>query len=77
MVGIAGSLYGGLGVAQVFQYAANTVWAVPRNNRPNPFKARGRSVLLLVTAGLAVLATTALSIAGGGGAGRSGQPQGP
>jgi membrane protein len=71
-VGIAGSLYGGLGVAQVFQYAANTVWAVPRNNRPNPFKTRGRSVLLLVTAGLAVLGTTALSIAGGGGAGTLG-----
>jgi uncharacterized BrkB/YihY/UPF0761 family membrane protein len=42
---------------------------VPRNNRPNPFKARGRSVLLLATAGLAVLGTTVLSIAGGGGAG--------
>lgn len=66
VAGIAGSLYGGLGVAQVFQYASNTVWGVPRNNRPNPFKARGRSVLLLATAGLAVLGTTALSIAGGG-----------
>jgi membrane protein len=72
VVGIAGSLYGGLGVAQAFQYAANTMWGVPRNNRPNPFKARGRSVLLLATAGLAVLGTTALSIAGGGGAGTLG-----
>ena len=72
VVGIAGSLYGGLGVAQAFQYAANTMWGVPRNNRPNPFKARGRSVLLLATAGLAVLGTTTLSIAGGGGAGALG-----
>jgi membrane protein len=72
VVGIAGSLYGGLGVAQAFQYAANTMWGVPRNNRPNPFKARGRSVVLLATAGLAVLGTTALSIAGGGGAGALG-----
>ena len=72
VVGIAGSLYGGLGVAQAFQYATNTMWGVPRNNRPNPFKARGRSVLLLATAGLAVLGTTALSIAGGGGAGALG-----
>jgi uncharacterized BrkB/YihY/UPF0761 family membrane protein len=72
VVGIAGSLYGGLGVAQAFQYAANTMWAVPRNNRPNPFRARGRSLLLLATAGLAVLGTTALSIAGGGGAGTLG-----
>jgi uncharacterized BrkB/YihY/UPF0761 family membrane protein len=72
VAGIAGALYGGLGVAQAFQYAANTMWGVPRNNRPNPFKARGRSVLLLATAGLAVLGTTALSIAGGGGAGMLG-----
>jgi uncharacterized BrkB/YihY/UPF0761 family membrane protein len=71
-VGVAGSLYGGLGVAQAFQYASNTVWGVPRNNRPNPFKARGRSLLLLAIAGLAVLSTTALSIAGGGGAGALG-----
>jgi membrane protein len=69
VVGIVGSLYGGLGVAQAFQYANNTVWGVPRNNRPNPLKARGRSLLLLATAGLAVLGTTFLSIAGGGGAG--------
>ncbi len=69
VVGIAGSLYGGLGVAQAFQYANNTVWGVPRNNRPNPFRARGRSLVLLAIAGLAVLGTTALSIAGGGGAG--------
>lgn len=72
VVGIAGSLYGGLGVAQAFQYANNTMWAVPRNNRPNPVKACGRSMLLLATAGLAILGTTALSIAGGGGAGALG-----
>jgi uncharacterized BrkB/YihY/UPF0761 family membrane protein len=72
VVGIAGSLYGGLGVAQAFQYANNTMWAVPRNNRPNPVKARGRSMLLLATAGLAILGTTALSIAGGGGVGALG-----
>jgi membrane protein len=72
VVGIAGCLYGGLGVAQAFQYANNTMWAVPRNNRPNPLKARGRSMLLLATAGLAILGTTALSIAGGGGVGALG-----
>jgi membrane protein len=72
VVGIAGCLYGGLGVAQAFQYANNTMWAVPRNNRPNPVKARGRSMLLLATAGLAILGTTALSIAGGGGVGALG-----
>jgi membrane protein len=72
IVGIAGCLYGGLGVAQAFQYAANTMWAVPRNSRPNPFKARGRSLLLLATAAVAVLGTTVLSIVGGGGAGAFG-----
>jgi membrane protein len=72
IVGIAGALYGGLGVAQAFQYAANTMWGVPRNNRPNPFRARGRSMLLLAIAGLAVLGTTVLSILGGGGAGALG-----
>src|ERR1700689_2582190 len=72
VVGIAGCLYGGLGVAQAFQYASNTAWGVPRNNRPNPFRARGRSGILLGCAGLAVLATTALSIGGGGGAGTLG-----
>jgi membrane protein len=69
LVGILGCLYGGLGVAQAFQYATNTAWGVPRNNRPNPFKARGRSLLLLAIAGLALAATTALSIVGGSGVG--------
>jgi YihY family inner membrane protein len=73
IVGIIGSLYGGLGVAQAAQYAMNTAWRVPRNNRPNPFKARGRSVVLLATAGLAVIATTALSTLGTAGAGSFGR----
>ena len=69
MVGVLGSLYGGLGVAQAVQYAMNTAWAVPRNDRPNPFLARGRSLLLLGTAGLAVIGTTALSAVGARGEG--------
>ena len=72
VVGILGALYGGLGVAQAFQYAMNTMWAVPRNRRPNPFRARGRSMLLLFTGGLGMMATTALSTVGGGGAGALG-----
>ncbi len=69
VVGVLVSLYGGLGVAQALQYATNTAWAVPRNRRPNPFSARGRSLLLLGTGGLAVLGTTALSALGVTGAG--------
>ena len=71
-VGIAGSLYGGLGVAQAVQYAMNQAWRVPRNERPNPIKSRGRSLLLLATAGLAVLGTTVLSTFGASGAGSFG-----
>lgn len=72
IIGILGSLYGGLGVAQAVQYAMNTAWMVPKNNRPNPFKARGRSLLLLATAGLAILGTTVLSTIGAGNAGSLG-----
>ncbi len=61
VIGIVGSLYGGLGVAQAVQNAMNAAWGVPRNSRPNPFKARGISLLLLATAGLGVLGTTALT----------------
>jgi uncharacterized BrkB/YihY/UPF0761 family membrane protein len=39
----------------------NIIWAVPRNRRPNPIKSRLKSLLLLVTVGVGVLATTALS----------------
>ena len=70
--GIVGSVYGGLGVAQAAQYAMNTAWAVPRNSRPNPFKARARSLLLLLLPGLAIIGTTALSAIGAGGAGSFG-----
>ncbi|MDQ2756829.1 MAG: YihY/virulence factor BrkB family protein [Actinomycetota bacterium] len=72
VVGILGALYGGLGVAQAAQYAMNTAWAVPRNSRPNPFAARGRSLLLLATVGLAVVGTTVLSTLGASNAGSLG-----
>ena len=35
VVGIAGALYGGLGVGQAVQNAMDTLWAVPRNDRPD------------------------------------------
>ena len=72
IVGIIGSLYGGLGVAQAMQYAMNTAWRVPRNRRLNPLRGRLRSLLLLLLAGGAVLATTFLSIVGSSGAGSLG-----
>jgi YihY family inner membrane protein len=59
------ALYGALGVAQALQNAMNIAWSVPRNRRPNPLKARLRSLLLVGTAGIAVIATTTLSALGG------------
>jgi membrane protein len=72
VVGIAGSIYGGLGVAQAIQNTMNTAWRVPRNLRPNPFKARGRSMVLLGTGGIAIIGTTVLSAIGSSGAGTFG-----
>lgn len=72
VIGILGALYGALGVVQALQYAMNTAWRVPRNSRPNPFKARGRSLLLLVTVGVAVIGTTVLSTLGASNAGSLG-----
>ena len=66
VIGVLGAVYGALGVAQAVQHAMNTAWTVPRNKRPNPFLARGRSLLLLGTAGLLVVASTALSTLGTG-----------
>lgn len=51
LIGILGAVYGALGVANALQYAGNTIWHIPRNSRPNPFMARGRSLLLVATAG--------------------------
>jgi YihY family inner membrane protein len=65
VVAVLGSVYGALGVAQATQNAMNVAWAVPRNKRPNPFLGRLRSLVLLGTAGVAILATTVLSAAGG------------
>jgi YihY family inner membrane protein len=69
VIGLAGAFYGGLGVAQAGQNAMNVVWAIPRDERSNPLTSRIRSLLFLLTAGVAVLLTTALSgIATGAGA---------
>lgn len=64
VVGIAGALYGGLGVGQAVQNAMDSVWAVPRNKRPNPIWSRVRSALLLLVLGSAAVASTVLSAVG-------------
>jgi len=61
VIGVFGSVYGGLGVVQAIQSALNKMWGVPRNARPNPITARLRSLLLLAVGGTGILATTVLS----------------
>ncbi|MGN6474486.1 MAG: YihY/virulence factor BrkB family protein [Mycobacteriales bacterium] len=65
IIGIITSLYGGLAVAQAGQNAMNTIWAVPRNERPNPLASRLRSLLLLATVGVGILVTSVLSALAG------------
>lgn len=55
------ALYGALGLGQALQNALNIAWSVPRNSRPNPVLLRLKSLFLLLTAGVAVLAVSVLS----------------
>ncbi|CCG03686.1 YihY/virulence factor BrkB family protein [Blastococcus saxobsidens] len=61
VIGIVGSLYGGLGVMQAAQAALNRIYAVPRFAQPNPVLSRLRSLLLVVALGLAAVASTGLT----------------
>lgn len=61
VTGIAGSMYGGMGVVQAIQSALNKIWGVPRNSRPDPIRARLRSVVLLTAGAVTIGCTTALS----------------
>jgi membrane protein len=61
VVGVLGALYGGLGVGLAVQNAMDSVWAVPRNVRPDPISSRRRSLRLLLVLGSAAIATTLLS----------------
>ncbi len=60
-LGTAAALYGSLGLAQSLQNAMHVAWSVPRHARPNPLYARLKSLLLLVTAGVALLSVTVVS----------------
>jgi YihY family inner membrane protein len=58
VVGILGTLWGGLGITQSFQDAMNDIWNIPRRHRPNFWWRLGRGLgALLLVAGEVVGAT--------------------
>jgi len=61
VVGGLAALYGAMGLGQALQNTQHVAWSVPRNSRPNPFYARVKTLLLLLTAGLSLLAVTIVS----------------
>lgn len=62
VVGVVGLLYGALGATQAAQAAFNHIYAVPRNEQPNPLRSRVRSLGLLVLLGTAVLVSSGINI---------------
>ncbi len=61
-VGVVGLLYGALGATQAAQAAFNQIYAVPRNEQPNPLRSRVRSLGLLLLLGTAVLLASGINI---------------
>ncbi|HEY1508468.1 MAG TPA: YihY/virulence factor BrkB family protein [Solirubrobacteraceae bacterium] len=67
VVGLIGSLWGGLGVTQAAQNAFDHVWAVPFKSRPDFLHSRLRGVALLIVLGtLFLVATIASGLVTGG-----------
>lgn len=60
-VGVLGLVYGVLGIGQAVQLALNRVWAVPRNERPNPLRSRVLSLFLVLLVGAGLVVTTVLT----------------
>lgn len=62
VIGLAGALYGGLGISVASQNAMNIAWQVPRNSRPNPILVRVRGFVLLLTVGVAIVGLITINI---------------
>src|SRR3954470_20382522 len=60
-VGLAASLWAGMGVFLAAQNAMNQLWGVPHTHRPDFLRARGRALLLLLVLGGGALGTTILA----------------
>jgi YihY family inner membrane protein len=65
-VGIALTLWSGLGVIKATQAAMNTVWNVPFEHRPNFVKSTLRALIMLGVLGALTLASAAAGSIGGG-----------
>jgi YihY family inner membrane protein len=65
-VGIAASVYGGLGVLRVTETAMNTVWNVPRKRWPSFVFSVLRALVMLAVLGVVTLAAALLSGLAGG-----------
>ncbi|MFC6152543.1 YihY/virulence factor BrkB family protein [Nocardioides yefusunii] len=61
VVGSLVALYGSLGLGQAMQNTQHVAWSVPRNSRPNPIKARIKTLGLLLTAGVTLLVVSVVS----------------
>jgi hypothetical protein len=62
-VGAIAAIYGAMGLGQALQNTQHIAWSVPRNSRPNPFYARLKTLVLLLTAGLTLLVVSIVSTA--------------
>jgi membrane protein len=61
VVGVIGTLYACLGAMQAAQASFNQIYAVPRNEQPNPIKSRLRSLVLVALLGSGVLLSTGIA----------------
>jgi membrane protein len=60
LVGLVAALWGGLGALDAMQNAMNSVWNVPKVQRPNLVKTRLRGLIMLVVFAVLILGSTAL-----------------
>jgi YihY family inner membrane protein len=61
VVGIAGTLWGGLGITNSAQDAMNAVWNIPRRDRPNFWLRLARGLATLLVLGVGMFAATGLA----------------